>query len=159
MQSSSDDDYLALCGDITLVAKSRSLSLLVRYLETLQQTWALARDWRTCTNISESTAVLSGKTVQPDCKPVQFFIEANTVRRNSTVSWGDPWRTDKLIGSRQPCRKKLAQTLGVLGPLLNRRSGLIIRNGVLLYKHLTHPMLDFLCPEWKYAICSHFHKR
>jgi hypothetical protein len=32
--------------------------------------------------------------------------------------------------------RKVAQTLGVLIPLLNRRSGLSIRNGVLLYKNL-----------------------
>jgi hypothetical protein len=41
---------------------------------------------------------------------------------------------------------KVAQRLGVLGLLLNRRSGLSIRNGVLLYKQLIHPMMDYLCP-------------
>jgi hypothetical protein len=33
--------------------------------------------------------------------------------------------------------KKEAQRLGVLGPILNRRSGLSVRNGVLLCKQLT----------------------
>jgi hypothetical protein len=33
-------------------------------------------------------------------------------------------------------RKKAFQRLGVLGCLLNKRSGLSIRNGVLLYKQL-----------------------
>jgi hypothetical protein len=31
-------------------------------------------------------------------------------------------------------RKKAVQRLGILGPLLNRRSSFSIRNGVLLYK-------------------------
>jgi hypothetical protein len=38
--------------------------------------------------------------------------------------------------------KTAAQRLGVLGPLLNRRSGISIRNGVPFYKHLIRPMMD-----------------
>jgi hypothetical protein len=34
------------------------------------------------------------------------------------------------------CRKIGTHTLGVFGPLLNRRSGLYIKNGVLLYEQL-----------------------
>jgi hypothetical protein len=37
--------------------------------------------------------------------------------------------------------RKAAQRWGVLGPLLNRRSSLSIKNGVLLYKQLIHPMM------------------
>jgi hypothetical protein len=45
--------------------------------------------------------------------------------------------------------KKEAEILGVLGPLLNRRSGLSVRNGVLLYKELIRPMMDYACTTWK----------
>jgi hypothetical protein len=38
--------------------------------------------------------------------------------------------------------RKAARMMCVLGPLLNRRSGLSIRNGVLLYKQLIRPMMD-----------------
>jgi len=48
--------------------------------------------------------------------------------------------------------------LGVLGPLRNRRSDLSIRNGVLLYKQLIHPMLDDACPVWRSAARSHVRK-
>jgi hypothetical protein len=41
-------------------------------------------------------------------------------------------------------RKKTAQRLEMLGPLLNKRSGLSIRNGVLLYKQLIRPMMDYV---------------
>jgi hypothetical protein len=37
----------------------------------------------------------------------------------------------------------------VLGSLLNRRSGLSIRNGVLLYKQFIRPMMDYACPIWR----------
>ena len=36
-------------------------------------------------------------------------------------------------------RKKTAQRMGMLGPLLNRKSDLSVRNGVLLYKQLIRP--------------------
>jgi len=37
-----------------------------------------------------------------------------------------------------------------LGSLLNR-SDLSIRNGVLLYKQLIDPMMDYVCPAWRFA--------
>ena len=45
-------------------------------------------------------------------------------------------------------RKKTSQKLGVLRSLLNRRSGLSIRNGVLLYRQLIRLMMDYACPVW-----------
>ena len=36
-------------------------------------------------------------------------------------------------------RKKTAQRMGMLGPLLNRKSDLCVRNRVLLYKQLIRP--------------------
>jgi len=52
-------------------------------------------------------------------------------------------------------RKKTAQRMGMLGPLLNSKSDLFIRNGVLLYKQLIRPMMDYACPAWKSAARSH----
>jgi hypothetical protein len=54
--------------------------------------------------------------------------------------------------------KKTAQRLRSLGPLLNRRSGLSVRNGVLLYKLLILPMMDYVCPIWRSAAHSHIRK-
>jgi hypothetical protein len=45
--------------------------------------------------------------------------------------------------------------MGMLGPLLNRKSDLSIRNGVLLYKQLIRPMMDYVCPAWRSADRSH----
>ena len=43
----------------------------------------------------------------------------------------------------------------MLGPLMNRKSDLSIRNGVLLYKQLIRPMMNYACPAWRYAARSH----
>ena len=45
--------------------------------------------------------------------------------------------------------------MGMLSPLLNRKSDLSIRNGVLLYKQLIHPMMDYACPAWRSAARTH----
>ena len=48
--------------------------------------------------------------------------------------------------------------MGMPGPLLNRRSDLSVRNGVLLYKQLIRPLMDYACPAWRSAARSHFRR-
>jgi hypothetical protein len=43
----------------------------------------------------------------------------------------------------------------MLGPLLNRKSDLSVRGGVLLYKQLIRPMMDYACPAWRSAVRTH----
>jgi len=43
----------------------------------------------------------------------------------------------------------------MLGPVLNRRGDLSIRNRVLLYKYLILPMMDYACPALSSASRSH----
>ena len=45
--------------------------------------------------------------------------------------------------------------MGMQGPLLNRKSDLFVRNGVLLYKQLIRPMMDYACSTWRSAARSH----
>jgi hypothetical protein len=45
--------------------------------------------------------------------------------------------------------------IGMLGPLLNRKSDLSVRNGVLLYKQRIRPMMDYACPAWRSAARIH----
>ena len=46
----------------------------------------------------------------------------------------------------------------MLGPLLNRKSNLSVRNGVLLYKQLICPMMDYACPAWSSAARTHIRR-
>jgi len=43
----------------------------------------------------------------------------------------------------------------MLGPLLNRKSDLSVRNGVLLYKQLFRPMMDYACLVWRSTARTH----
>jgi hypothetical protein len=43
----------------------------------------------------------------------------------------------------------------MLASLLNRKSDLFVRNGVLLYKQLMCPMVNYACPAWRSAARTH----
>jgi len=55
-------------------------------------------------------------------------------------------------------RKKAAERLGTIGTLLNRRSGLSISNGVLVYKQLIRSTMEYACPVWRFAAHYHYKK-
>jgi hypothetical protein len=48
--------------------------------------------------------------------------------------------------------------MGMLGPLLNRKSDLSVRNGVLLYTQLIRPMMDYVCPAWRSVTRTQFRR-
>ena len=91
-------------------------------------------------------------------RPVQFL--------GQPIQWVDTARYLGMIHDSRltwsshivQVRRKAAQRLRVLGSILHRRSGLSIRNGVLLYKQLIRPMMDYACPIWRSASCSHVRK-
>jgi hypothetical protein len=83
---------------------------------------------------------------------------ANTVGRNNTVSWGNPWHAAYRVGTRQPGGKEGNSKIGRAWPLLNRKSGLSVRKGVLLYKQLIRLMMDYVCPIWRSAARNHVRK-
>jgi hypothetical protein len=45
--------------------------------------------------------------------------------------------------------------MGILGPLLNRKSDLSVRNRVLLYRQFIRPMMDYACPVCRSAAQTH----
>jgi hypothetical protein len=128
--------------DTALVATSRRPSILVGYLEAyLGRLERWLRDWRIAISVSKNTAVLFVKAARRIQKPraVQFLGEWVDAARflGVTLDTQLTWSAHlNQVG------KKAAQSSGVLGPLLCRRSGLSVRNGVLLYKQLIRPVID-----------------
>ena len=52
-------------------------------------------------------------------------------------------------------KRKTSHRLGILSPLLNRLSSLLMGNGVLLYKQPIRPMMDYACPAWRHVAPTH----
>jgi hypothetical protein len=135
-------------GDTVIISTSRKSALPIKYLETylsVLERWP--REWNIAINVSKSNAILISKATFgiPRPRPFQFLGQA--------IEWVD---TARYLGVTLDShlnwsphivqiRKNSSQRLVVLGCLLNRRSGLSIRNGVLLYKKLIRPMMDYAC--------------
>ena len=48
-----------------------------------------------------------------------------------------------------------AQRMGTLGPLLNKKTDLSIRKGVLLHKRFERPKTDYACSACRFVVHSH----
>ena len=138
MPSPSHHVELALYTDDTaIIATSRKLMLLVSYLKSyLNDLQRWLSEWRIAINICRSTAIIfpraGRRLIQP--RPVTLFGEP--------IKWVDTTRFIEVTLHKRPTwsphidqvRKKTARRMGMLGPLLNRKSDLSFRNGVLVYK-------------------------
>jgi len=143
MPSPSYHVELALYADDTSTSRKPTplFSFLEAYLNDPQR-WL--SEWRFAINISKCTTIIfaraGGLFIQ--LRPVTLFGEP--------IEWVDTIRylgvtlDEGLTFSLHidQVRKKTAQRMGVLGPLLNKKGDLSIRNGVLLYKQLIRPMMD-----------------
>jgi hypothetical protein len=151
---------LALYADDTaVIATSLKAALLVTYLEAyLSDLERWLRKWSIAINVSKSTAMLFTPSRIQNPRPVLLFLER--------IVWVD---TDCYLGVTldrrltlsshfDQIRKKASQRLGVLGSLLNRRSGISIWNGIQLYRQLIGPMMDYACPVWTFAARRHIRK-
>jgi hypothetical protein len=118
------------------------------------------REWRIAINVLKSSVLLFAKAARLILKPQQFHMFGDPIQwvilahylgvaLDTRLTWLT--RIDQV-------RNKATQRLGVLGPLLYRRS-LSIRNGVMLYQQLIRPMMDYACPVWRSAARSRIRKR
>jgi hypothetical protein len=147
--------------DTALVATSRSPSILVGYLEAyLGRLEVWLRDWRIAINVSKSTAVLHVKAARSIQKSRAVHFLGEPTQWVERVRYLGVTLDTQLTWSAHVNQvgKKAAQRLGVLSPLLNRRSGLSVKIDVLLYKQLIRPMMDYACPIWRSAARSHVRK-
>jgi hypothetical protein len=146
MPSPSHHVELALCADETaIIATSRKLTLLVSYLDSyLNDLQRRLSEWRIAINVSKSSAIIFARAgrcfIQP--RPVKLFGEL--IQWVETTCYLGVTLDKRLTCSphTDQVRKKTAQRMGMLGPLLNRKSDLSVREGVLLYKQLIRPMMN-----------------
>jgi hypothetical protein len=157
MPSPSHHVELALyAGDTTIIARFRKPTLLVRYLKLYHNDlhrWL--SEWKIASNVSKSTVIIfvcaGRRFIQP--RPVTLFGEP--------IQWVDTTRyvgvtlVKRLTWSPHTDQVRNAKRMSMLGPFLNRKSDLSVRNEVLLYKQLIRPMMDYACSAWRSAARTH----
>ena len=159
MPSPSHHVELALYADDTaVIAMSRKPTLLVSYLESyLNDLQRWLSEWRIAINVSKSSAMIFERAGRRFIQPRPLKLFGDPIQWVETTRYLGITLDKRLTWSPHivQVRKKTAQRMGMLGSLLNRKSDLSVRNGVLLYKQLIHPMIDYACPAWRCAACTH----
>ena len=133
--------------DTTLVATSKHAALLVKYLEThLSELEIWLREWRIAIIVGKSAAVLFTTRRTPSPRPLRFLGEE--IRCEENVKYLGVTLDRRLTWSSHidQVRCKASQRLGILSPLLNKRSGLSIRNGLMLYRQLIRAQFEDMLP-------------
>jgi hypothetical protein len=156
MPSPSNHVELALYADATaVITASRKPTLLVRFLESYLndfQRWL--REWRIAIDVSNSSAIIIARAGRRfiQLRPVTLlgelieWVETTSYLLDKRLTW-----SPHIV----QVTKSTAQRMGMLGPLLNMKSNLSVRNGLLLYKQLICPMMDYACRAWRFAARSH----
>ena len=142
--------------DTAIIATSRKPTLLVSYLESYLNDLQRWLNEGRIAIVSKSTAIIFARAgrrfIQP---PVTLFGEP--------IQWVETTRYLGLILDTRltwsphidQVTKRTAQRMGMLGPLMNRKSDPSVRNGDLLYKHLVRPTMDYACSAWGSATRTH----
>jgi hypothetical protein len=150
---------LALYADDTaVIATSRKLTLLVSYLDSYLidlQRWL--SEWRIAISDSKSSTMIFARAVRCFIQPRTVSLFGELLQCVVTTCYMGITTDRRLNWSPHidQISSRTAQRMGMLGPLLNRRTELSIRNGVLLYKQLIRPIMDYACPVWRSALHTH----
>jgi hypothetical protein len=159
MPSPSHHVELALYADDTaVIATSRKPTLLVSYLESyLNDLQRWLSEWRIAINVSKSSAIIFARAGRRFIRPRPVTLFGESIEWVVTTRYLGVTLDKRLTWSAHivQVRKRTAQRMGMLGPLLNRKSDLFVRNGVLLYKQLIRPMMDYACPACRSAARCH----
>jgi hypothetical protein len=136
-------------NDMAIIASSRKSTLLVSYLDAyLKELQRWLTEWGIAINVSKTTAIIFARAGRRfiQTRAVTLFgepIEMDDTTRYLVVNLDTRLTWSPHIDQ---VGNGAAQRLGMLGPVLKRKSDLSVRNGVLLYKQLIRPMMDYACP-------------
>jgi hypothetical protein len=146
--------------DTAVITTSRKPTLFVSYLDSYLsdiQQWLI--EWRIAISVSKSSAMIFARAGRRSiqARPVALFGEpiqwvATTRYLGATLDRRLTWSPH-----RDHISRRTAQRMGLLGPLMHR-SELSIRKGVLLYKQLIRPLMDYACPVWRSAARTHIRR-
>ena len=144
--------------DTTIIVTSRKPMLLVSYLEAyLSNLQRWLSEWRIAINVSKSSAIIFARAGRRFIQPRPMILFGEPIKLVDTTLYLGVTLDKQLTWSPQINQVgRISQRMGLLGPLLKRVSDLSIRHGVLLYKYLVRPLMDYTCLAWRFAARTKF---
>jgi len=135
-------DLALYAEDTAIIDTSRTPVLLVTYLQSyLSNLQRWLTEWKIAINVSKSSAIIFARAGRRFVQPGQVTFLGEPINWVDTIRYLEMTLDKRLTWSPhiEQVSRRTAQKMGLFGPLLNRRSDLSIRNGVLLYKQLIRP--------------------
>ena len=107
-------------------------------------------------NVSKSFAIIFARAGRRFIQPRSVTLFGEPINWVDTVRYLGVTLDKRLTWSPhiEQVSRRTAQRMGLLGPLLNKRSDLSIRNGVLLYKQFIRPLFGLCVPRLEVR-CPH----
>jgi len=139
---------------MAIIATSRTPAQLVSYLQSyLSHLERWLTEWSRAINVLKSSAIIFAQAGRRFIQPRSETLFGDPIKWVDTTRYFGVTLDQRLTWSPHIERvsRRATQRMGLLGPLLNRRSDLSIRNGVLLYMQLIRPLMDYACPVWRSA--------
>jgi hypothetical protein len=151
-------DLALYADDTAIIAQSmtacRASALLQEALNNLEDWY---EDWRIKINVTKSNAVLFTKKKKQSAKG---RVQYNQTLSISLFDENIPWSKDaKYLGVHFDTKlswnkhvstiaTRATQRLGILKPLLNRRSKLSLANGITIFKTMILPIMTYAAHVW-----------
>jgi len=123
--------------DTAFIATSRKQMLLVSYLEShLNDLQRWLSECRFAINVPKSTTLIFARAGRRFAQPRQVTLYGDPIQWVDTVRFLGVTLDSRLTWSPHidQVRRRTAQRMGVLDPILNSKSDLSVSNGVLLIK-------------------------
>ena len=145
-------DIALYADDTALIAQSWRGYQTSRYLqEALDDLELWYESWRVKVNVTKSNAVLFSRRIKHDLirtEPLDLFDEA--------IPWVSEAKYLGIIMDKKLTWKshidsvetRARNRMGLLRPLVNKRSSLSIRNGLTLYKTIILPIMTYASSVW-----------
>jgi hypothetical protein len=116
-------DLTHYADDRAVIATSRKPTLIVRYLESyLKDLQRWLSEWRIALNVSKSNAIIFARAGRRFIRPRQVTLFGEPIEWVETTRYLGVTLDKRLTWSPHivQVRKRTAQRMGTLGPLLNR---------------------------------------
>jgi Reverse transcriptase (RNA-dependent DNA polymerase) len=168
MPRSPHTEIALYADDTAIIAQSLHGKQACQYLEeALNDLEDWYEDWRIKVNVTKSNAVLFTRKKKSSRKKTINYNETTTI---TLFDEEIPWKKDaKYLGVTLDAKlkwnthvtetaKKAKSRLGMLYPVLNKKSKLSLENGLTLYKTMILPILTYAAHIWGKTSKSNINK-
>jgi endonuclease/exonuclease/phosphatase family metal-dependent hydrolase len=155
-------DIATFADDTAIYTTHSNVNLIIdRLQDSIEKLHQYFDSWKIKINPAKSQCIYFTKRRSP-----RYLPSSDLIIRNSTIAWSDDVKylgvimDKKLLFSRHIdyTLQKTEKMFKIFYSILNRRSRMIVKNKLTLYKVALRSILIYCCPVWKTCALTHRNK-